>query len=48
MLEVFNLSFNAWGAPILDSVSLSFGSEEWVGLIGPSGAGKSTLIKTIL
>ena len=48
MLEVFDLSVNYRGIQILDSVSLSLQSGEWVGLIGPNEAGKSTLIKAIL
>ena len=48
MLEVFDLSVNYRGIQVLDSVSLSLQSGEWVGLIGPNGAGKSTLIKAIL
>ena len=48
MLEVFDLSVNYRGIQVLDSISLSLQSGEWVGLIGPNGAGKSTLIKAIL
>jgi manganese/iron transport system ATP-binding protein len=48
MLEVFNLSVNYRRLKVLDSISLTLQSGEWVGLIGPNGAGKSTLIKAIL
>ena len=32
---------------ILDKISMSFGTNEIVGLIGPSGCGKSTFLKTL-
>ncbi len=47
-LEIINLT-KKFGAQIaLNSVNLSFQSNEIVGLLGPNGAGKSTLMKSIV
>jgi len=49
MLEIFKVS-KTYSAPriqALDSVSLSIGAQEVLGLLGPKGAGKTTLIKII-
>jgi zinc transport system ATP-binding protein len=43
---------NVWvhfnGAPVLEDISLTIESAEFLGIIGPNGSGKSTLIKVIL
>ena len=47
-LRTRNLSVKGNLGTVLDSVSVSFGPEELVGLIGPNGAGKTTLLKSLL
>ena len=47
-LTATNLSASIGGRKILDSVSVSFGAGELVGLIGPNGAGKTSLLKCLL
>ncbi|HEY1945170.1 MAG TPA: ABC transporter ATP-binding protein [Roseiarcus sp.] len=47
MLVVENISLSFRGLRALDSVSLSVGSHELVGIIGPNGSGKSTLFNVI-
>lgn len=42
-LEACNLSFDYGGTPVLDALSLTVASGEFVALVGPNGAGKTTL-----
>jgi len=48
LLRVENASFGYSGKAILETVSLSIESGDFVGLIGANGSGKSTLLKGIL
>lgn len=48
MLEIKNLSKRYGGKKALDSVSLSAGRGEIIGLFGENGAGKTTLMKSVL
>lgn len=42
------MRFSYDGTTILDDVSLSVGSGEFVALVGPNGSGKSTLVRILL
>ena len=44
-LNACNLSFSVEGSSILENVSLSVSSGEWLGIAGLNGSGKSTLLK---
>ena len=44
-LDAFNLNFSVEGSSILENVSLSVSSGEWLGIAGLNGSGKSTLLK---
>ena len=46
-LRLRNVSVVLGEARVVDRVSLSVGTGEWVGLIGPNGAGKTTLLRAI-
>jgi iron complex transport system ATP-binding protein len=46
-VRVHDLSVTLGGARILDRVSASVESGEWVAVIGPNGAGKSTLLRAV-
>ena len=47
MLEIRDFTFRIKTKTILDGVTLSVGSGEYVTIVGPNGAGKSTLLKCI-
>jgi len=44
-LNANNLNFSVEGCSILDNVSLSVSSGDWLGIAGLNGSGKSTLLK---
>ena len=44
-LDACNLNFLVEGSSILENVSLSVSSGEWLGIAGLNGSGKSTLLK---
>jgi len=44
-LDAINLDFSVDGCSILNNVSLSVSSGEWLGIAGLNGSGKSTLLK---
>ena len=48
MLQITNLTYNAWGRAFLDNASVSLPPGAKVGLVGRNGIGKSTLFKLIL
>ena len=48
MLQIDELTFNAWGRRFFDRASVSFPPNAKVGLAGRNGVGKSTLFKLIL
>ena len=48
MLQIKNLTYNAWGREFLDDASVSLPPGSKVGLVGRNGIGKSTLFKLIL
>ena len=48
MLQIKNLTYNAWGREFLDDASVSLPPGAKVGLVGRNGIGKSTLFKLIL
>jgi ATP-binding cassette subfamily F protein 3 len=48
MLQISNLTFNAWGRQFLEDASVSLPPGSKVGLVGRNGIGKSTLFKLIL
>jgi ATP-binding cassette subfamily F protein 3 len=48
MLQITNLTFNAWGRQFLDDASVSLPPGSKVGLVGRNGIGKSTLFKIVL
>ncbi len=47
MIKVSNLKYSYSEKPILNDISFTVTSNDFVGLIGPNGAGKSTLIKCL-
>jgi len=47
-IEVNNVSFSYNGQSVLENISFSVNTGDYVGLIGPNGGGKTTLIKIIL
>ncbi|KQT84391.1 ABC-F family ATP-binding cassette domain-containing protein [Methylobacterium sp. Leaf466] len=48
MLQIEDLTFNAWGRRFFDRASVSVPPGSKVGLVGRNGVGKSTLFKIIL
>jgi len=48
MLQINELTFNAWGRRFFDKASVSLPIGAKVGLVGRNGVGKSTLFKLIL
>ncbi|MDU0479090.1 anchored repeat-type ABC transporter ATP-binding subunit [Staphylococcus chromogenes] len=48
ILDVAELHVRLAGRPVLNDVSFSISSGEFVGLLGPNGAGKTTLLRSIL
>ncbi|MDZ4111166.1 MAG: ABC-F family ATP-binding cassette domain-containing protein [Brevundimonas sp.] len=48
MLQITDLTFNAWGRKFLEDASVSLPPGAKVGLVGRNGIGKSTLFKLIL
>ncbi|MEG1242854.1 MAG: ABC transporter ATP-binding protein [Oscillospiraceae bacterium] len=47
MLEIANLGVEFGGLKILDDISFSLESGQWLMLVGPNGAGKSTIVNSI-
>jgi len=47
-IEVGDVNFHYNGNPVLEHVSFSVKSGEYLGIIGPNGGGKTTLLKIIL
>ena len=45
MIKISDLKYSYSEKPVLDNISFTVNSTDFVGLIGPNGAGKSTLIK---
>ncbi len=48
ILEFQNVTFSYAESPVLEKVSFSVDSGDFLGLIGPNGAGKSTILKLAL
>jgi ATP-binding cassette subfamily F protein 3 len=48
MLQINELTFDAWGRRFFDQASVNIPKDAKVGLVGRNGAGKSTLFKLIL
>lgn len=48
MLQITDLTYDAWGRRFFDGASVSLGPGSKTGLVGRNGAGKSTLFKLIL
>ena len=48
MLQIDELTFNAWGRRFFDRASVTLPQNAKVGLVGRNGVGKSTLFKLIL
>jgi ABC-type multidrug transport system ATPase subunit len=46
-LDVYNLTVRKSGYTLLDNVTFSVASNEFMAIIGPNGAGKTTLLKAI-
>lgn len=46
-LELRNVTFAYGDEPVLDDVSISLRSGDWLGVVGPSGGGKSTLANVL-
>ena len=48
MLQIKDLTFDAWGRRFFDQATVSLPTGAKVGLVGRNGVGKSTLFKLIL
>ena len=48
LIDIDDVSFNYGYTPVLNRVSFSIRSGDFLALIGPNGSGKTTLLKTIL
>ncbi|WP_224450204.1 metal ABC transporter ATP-binding protein [Haloprofundus salilacus] len=48
VIEVNDVTFGYDGVAVLEDVSLTVGSGEFLGLVGPNGSGKSTLLRLML
>ncbi|MDB5423185.1 MAG: transporter, ATP-binding protein, partial [Phenylobacterium sp.] len=48
MLQIKDLTFDAWGRRFFDQATVSLPKDAKVGLVGRNGVGKSTLFKLIL
>lgn len=48
LIDIDDVSFNYGFTPVLNRVSLSIRTGDFLALIGPNGSGKTTLLKTIL
>ena len=48
LLELHNLTVRRGDCPVVDGVSLTIGTGEFVGLVGPNGAGKTSLMRAAL
>ncbi|MDA3890908.1 MAG: metal ABC transporter ATP-binding protein [Salinivirgaceae bacterium] len=48
LIDIKNLAVGYESQKVLDNVSLTISSDDFIGVIGPNGGGKTTLIKTIL
>ena len=48
MIDIDDVSFNYGYTPVLNRVSFSIRTGDFLALIGPNGSGKTTLLKTIL
>lgn len=46
-VDITGLSARRGGSVVIESLDLSLGHGEWLGLIGPNGAGKSTVLEAI-
>jgi len=47
MLEVRGLTVKYGDLVIVDDVSFSVGSGQWLMIVGPNGAGKSTIVNAV-
>ena len=48
LLDIEHASVKLNGATVLENVSLSISSDDFIGVIGPNGGGKTTLVRLIL
>lgn len=48
MIQVNNLHFQQGRSPVLEKVSLTIHSNEFIGIFGPNGGGKTTLLKLLM